>query len=101
MDHERQVTVPTGPQRRPPAHRSVPDEIDPAHSDRNASRCLRPQEAADHLGISRAKLYELMATNEIDSITIGRSRRFPLRALDDYVARRLSAANRPADLSQP
>jgi excisionase family DNA binding protein len=53
------------------------------------------------MGISRAKLYELMATNEIDSITIGRSRRFPLRALDDYVARRLSAANRPADLSQP
>ena len=59
-----------------------------------AGRCLRPREAADYLGISRAKLYELVTADAIGSITIGRSRRFPIRVLNDYVDERLAAARR-------
>jgi excisionase family DNA binding protein len=57
-------------------------------------RCLRPREAADYLGISRAKLYELVSSGAVESITIGRSRRFPLGALAAYVTERLAAAKR-------
>lgn len=51
------------------------------------TRLLRPEEAADYLAVSRARVYELMAAGEIESILIGRSRRIPLAALDDFVTR--------------
>ncbi len=51
------------------------------------TRLLRPEEAADYLALSRARVYELMAAGEIESILIGRSRRIPLAALDDFVTR--------------
>lgn len=44
-------------------------------------------EAAQLLRISRTKLYELLATNEIESIHIGRSRKIPATALSEYVSR--------------
>jgi excisionase family DNA binding protein len=46
---------------------------------------LRPIEAAESLGISRAKLYELLARGEIRSLTIGASRRIPASDLQAYV----------------
>lgn len=48
---------------------------------------LKPQEAADELGISRARLYQLLAAGEIGSVKIGASRRVPLADLDAYVQR--------------
>ena len=45
---------------------------------------LRPTEAAETLGISRAKLYELLSAGEIRSVRIGRSRRIPTRVLEEY-----------------
>lgn len=44
-------------------------------------------EAADALRIGRSKLYELLASGEIESIHIGRSRKIPATALSDYVNR--------------
>ena len=46
---------------------------------------LSPQEAAQSLGISRSRLYELIRKQELVSILIGRSRRIPVVALREYV----------------
>jgi len=48
---------------------------------------LTTVEAGRLLGISRSKVYELMAANEIESIHVGRQRRIPVDALQEYVAR--------------
>ena len=53
-----------------------------------ASRLLlKPEEAAEVLGIGRSTLYELLAAGHIESVQIGRSRRIPMAALDEYVQR--------------
>ena len=55
----------------------------------------RPEEAATVLGIGRSKVFEFMASGELESVKIGRSRRITRRALEDYVAR-LTAAQTPS-----
>lgn len=52
---------------------------------------LTPLEAARALGISRSKLYELLAAGVIPSVLIGSCRRIPLDDLRDAVARLRSA----------
>ncbi len=47
----------------------------------------KPEAAAAQLGIGRSKLFELIAAGEIETVQIGRSRRVPADALEDYVAR--------------
>jgi excisionase family DNA binding protein len=49
---------------------------------------LTPPEAAMMLGIGRTKLYELIRSGELVSITIDRARRIPRVAAEAYVARR-------------
>lgn len=62
-------------------------------------RLLRLSEVADVLRISRTKVYELVASGEIPSLHVGRSRRVPLRALaewiDEQTTRRVSAPSPP------
>lgn len=48
---------------------------------------LRPDEAADLLGIGRSKLFELLARRDIESIKVGACRRIPREALEAYVLR--------------
>jgi excisionase family DNA binding protein len=48
---------------------------------------LTTAETAELLGVSRAKVYQLMKAGLIDSVVIGRLRRIPATALDAYVAR--------------
>lgn len=48
----------------------------------------RPAEAAEMLSISRSRIYELLATGELGSILIGRSRRIPREALERFVEAR-------------
>jgi len=48
---------------------------------------LTPAIAAERLGISRTVLYEKLMDGEIESLTIGRSRRIPVAALTAYVER--------------
>ncbi|MGH8903790.1 MAG: helix-turn-helix domain-containing protein [Egibacteraceae bacterium] len=47
---------------------------------------LRPEEAAELLGVGRSKMYELIAAGAVKSMKIGALRRVPVGALDDYVA---------------
>lgn len=56
---------------------------------------LTAEQAADQLGIGRTKMFALIAAEEIESVTIGRHRRVPMDALEDYV-RRLRAGQRGA-----
>ena len=47
---------------------------------------VRPEEAATALGVSRTKVYELMASGNLSSLKIGRSRRIPVEALTAFVS---------------
>ena len=47
----------------------------------------RPEEAAQLLAIGRSAIYEAMRKGEIESVTIGRSRRIPSNAIELYVSR--------------
>ncbi len=47
----------------------------------------KPEEAAAVLGIGRSKVFELMASGELTSVQIGRSRRITQEALAEFVAR--------------
>lgn len=46
---------------------------------------LRPSDAADVLGISRSKLYELIAERTIPTVQVGKRARVPLKALEAWV----------------
>lgn len=48
---------------------------------------LSPERAADRMDVGRSKIFELMATGELESVRIGRSRRIPLDALKAYIER--------------
>ena len=52
----------------------------------NERLLLRPVEAAERLGISRTKVYELMASGELRSVKIGAARRVSATALAEFVA---------------
>ena len=47
-------------------------------------------EAAQVLGVSRSILYQLVQAGEVATIKIGRSRRVPIVALEQYVSARLT-----------
>lgn len=55
------------------------------------ARLLRIHEVADLLALSRSKTYQLVASGELPSVTIGRSRRVTAAALEQY----LEALERP------
>ena len=61
----------------------VPPAYDRAHSD--GSLLLRPVEVATKLGISRSKVFELLAARELPSVRIGRSTRVPRTQLEDWI----------------
>jgi len=46
-----------------------------------------PEEAAEALGIGRTQIYELIANGALKSVKIGRSRRIPVRACEEFVER--------------
>ena len=50
----------------------------------------RPAEAADAIGVSRSRMYELIASEEIPSIRVGRTLRVPVEGLRQWVARRMA-----------
>lgn len=66
------------------------------HWANDGTRLLRVDEAAMYLAVSRSRMYEMLAAREVESVSIGRSRRVPLAALEDYVnSLRNSAADAP------
>ena len=50
------------------------------------------EEAARRIAVGRSHLYELLGRGEIESIRIGRSRRIPVTALEEYTSRKLDEA---------
>lgn len=64
-----------------------------ASSDR---RGFSPPEAAERIGISVAKMFELIAAGEIESFKIGSRRIIPVSAIDDFIARKLAEARAEA-----
>lgn len=53
-------------------------------------KLLTVGEAADVLGLGRSKAYQLVMRGELQSIQIGRSRRVPAIALDEFIRRRVA-----------
>ncbi|MFE9672945.1 helix-turn-helix domain-containing protein [Streptomyces sp. NPDC006259] len=53
---------------------------------------LTVPEAMARLKIGRSALYDLLRTRRLASLTIGRARRIPAHALDDFVQRHLEEA---------
>ncbi len=50
----------------------------------------RPAEAADAMGISRTKIYGLMASGDVPSVRVGGSLRVPVAALRERIERQLA-----------
>jgi excisionase family DNA binding protein len=48
---------------------------------------VTPEEAARRLSVGRTTIYELMASGELQSVNIGRSRRVPVSSLSSFVNR--------------
>ncbi|MPY79828.1 MAG: helix-turn-helix domain-containing protein [Actinophytocola sp.] len=48
---------------------------------------LTAEEAAERLAIGRTAVYALLKTGELDSVRIGRLRRIPANAVENYVHR--------------
>lgn len=55
------------------------------HRPRPAPLLLTVVEAARLLGVGRSTAYELLATGELESVHIGRSRRVPVFAVENFV----------------
>jgi len=47
-----------------------------------------PNEVADYLHVSRGTIYSLVSRKEIDSIKVGRNRRFTAQQVKEYISRR-------------
>jgi excisionase family DNA binding protein len=58
---------------------------------------LTVEESAQALRLSRTHVYDLLARGELASVKIGRARRIPAQALDEYVDRLRADAARTAD----
>lgn len=53
---------------------------------------LRPAEAADAIGVSRSRIYELIASGDVPSIRIGRgSVRVPIEELRAWISQHVTA----------
>jgi excisionase family DNA binding protein len=52
---------------------------------------VSPQEAAEMLGINRSTLYQLLMRGDIVSFKIGRARRIPVKALEEWIETQLAA----------
>lgn len=47
----------------------------------------RPSEAAEAIGVSRSRMYELLASGEVPSIQVGHVKRVPVDKLREWVER--------------
>lgn len=76
---EQEIPEPATPA--PPA-RKMPDRV-----------LLTVEEAAEQLGIGRTKTYALVKAGELESVQIGRLRRVPKSAIEDYANRLINRSN--------
>lgn len=65
---------------------------------RNLTKLLyRVPEAAELIGVGRSRLYELLASGDIASVRVGRSRLIPADALESFAARLTTDQLAPSD----
>ena len=62
---------------------------------------LTVPEAARRLGMGRSFIYELVSKGEIKSIKLGRSRRIPVSALEEFIEAKLSESIDEASTGYP
>ena len=60
----------------------------PVGASMNLPSLYTPNEVADYLHVSRGTIYSMVSRREIDSIKVGRNRRFTAEQVKDYIARR-------------
>lgn len=53
---------------------------------------LTTREAMSRLRVGKTTLFRMLGTGEIESMRIGRARRIPADAIDEYIARRMVSA---------
>ena len=61
---------------------------------------LTVDEAATRLGVHRTFMYGLIKAGTIPSIKLGKSRRIPIKALDEWVTERAKEAARAAAITR-
>ncbi|MFI5953776.1 helix-turn-helix domain-containing protein [Cryptosporangium sp. NPDC051539] len=61
-----------------------------------AQRLYCVEEAARLLSLGRTAVFELVRTGELRSVKVGRSRRIPATALDEFVSRLVNQAGEAA-----
>jgi excisionase family DNA binding protein len=62
---------------------------------------LRPAEAAEALGVSRSRVYELIQQGELPSLRIGGVVRVPVEGLRDWIEAQLGTDPAPAATAPP
>lgn len=80
------VVLATEPRRRP-RHEDADARVIAVQVESDERLLLTVVEAARRIGVSRALMYELLGSGQIESIHIGRLRKVPVGALADYVGR--------------
>ena len=68
-------------------------QAEKSHQNLTPKLLLTIEEAARVLSLSRSLLYDLLMSNQIVSIKIGRSRRIPVAALMAYVQKQIAQTN--------
>lgn len=77
------------------AEQEIPEPAAPAAPVRKMPDrvLLTVEEAAEQLGIGRTKTYALVKAGEIETVQIGRLRRVPKAAIEDYANRLIIQRN--------
>lgn len=77
------------------AEQEIPEPVEPTPPARKMPDrvLLTVEEAAEQLGIGRTKTYALVKAGELESVQIGRLRRVPKAAIEDYANRLISQRN--------
>jgi excisionase family DNA binding protein len=60
-------------------------------------KLLTTKQAAQVLGVSERTIFNLLASNQLRSITVGRSRRIPVDAIDEFTQSGAAVVNLPDD----
>jgi len=80
--HERNLTDGHQSIGRPPQTQTGPETMKETLM---TKMLLTPDEAAEVLGVSRSKLYELLRERQVASVKVGGLRRVTMTALNDFV----------------
>ena len=63
---------------------------------RHGQKLLKVVDVAQRLQLGKTKVFELLATGELESLKIDGARRVPADAVDDFIARRRAEARATA-----